>query len=46
MQELLEEMEREGLIEKTGELRANPETGEPRPVCPYLPRSMAKAGKG
>ena len=46
MQELLEEMEREGLIERTGELRANPETGEPRPVFVLMPELAAVYGQG
>ena len=46
MQELLEEMEREGLIERTGELRANPETGEPRPVFVLVPALAAVYGLG
>jgi hypothetical protein len=46
MQELLEEMEREGLIERTGELRANPETGEPRPTFVLVPALAAIYGQG
>jgi hypothetical protein len=46
MQELLEEMEREGLIERTGEFRANSETGEPRPVFVLVPALAVIYGQG
>ena len=46
MQELLEEMEREGLIERTGELRANSKTDEPRPVFALVPALAAIYGEG
>ena len=46
MQELLEEMEREGLVERTGEMRENPETGEPRPTYVLVPALAAVYGQG
>ena len=43
---LLEKLEHEGVVEKTGEFRTNPETGEPRPVCVLVPALAAVYGQG
>ena len=43
---LLEKLEHEGVVEKTGEFRANPETGEPRPVFVLMPELAAVYGQG
>ena len=44
--ELFDEMERDGVIVRTGEFRANPETGEPRPVFVLVPALAAVYGQG
>ena len=43
---LLEKLEHEGVVEKTGEFRTNPETGEPRPVFVLVPALAAVYGLG
>ena len=46
MQELLAELEAEGVVKKTGEMRANPKTGKLAPVYVLVPRFAAVYGEG
>jgi hypothetical protein len=43
---LFEELEREGVIERTGKFKVNPETGEPRPCFVLVPELAAIYGEG
>ena len=46
MQELLAELEAEGIIKKTGEMHTNPKTGELAPLYVLVPRFAAVYGEG
>ena len=46
MQQLLAELEAEGIVKKTGEMFTNPKTGELAPLYVLVPRFAAVYGEG